>query len=78
MGKEETIKVKGIVREIYPGSMCKVELCDEKGNPTGNSILAKISGKLRVNYIKILREDKVDVELSVYDVTNGRITWRYR
>ena len=78
MSKEDVIKLQGIVRDVFPSSKFKVELCDDRGKPTGNEIHATISGKLRTNFIKILRGDKVDVELSVYDLKNGRIVWRYK
>ena len=78
MSKADVVKVKGVVRDVQPGSMFKVELCDDNDNPTGHEIRATISGKLRMNLIKILRGDMVDVEVSVYDLKNGRITWRYK
>ena len=64
MSKEDVIEVEGTVVETLPNTNFKVEL------------LAHISGKLRMNYIKILPGDKVKVELSPYDLTRGRITWR--
>ena len=70
MAKEDTIEVEGIVVEALPNTNFKVEL------ENGHQILAHISGKLRMNYIKILPGDKVKVELSPYDLTRGRITWR--
>ena len=70
MAKEDVIEVEGIVVETLPNTNFKVEL------ETGHQILAHISGKLRMNYIKILPGDKVKVELSPYDLTRGRITWR--
>lgn len=70
MAKEDVIEVEGTVVEALPNTNFKVEL--ENGHP----ILAHISGKLRMNYIKILPGDKVKVELSPYDLTKGRITWR--
>lgn len=78
MGKENVIKLRGIVQEVYPGSKFKVELCDHSGKPTGNQVNATISGKLRMNTIKILRGDVVDIEVSAYDLYNGRIIWRYK
>ena len=78
MSKESLIKMKGVVREVFPGSKFLVELCDDNGNPIGHEIRATISGKLRLHYIKILRGDKVDVEMSPYDLKNGRIVWRYK
>ncbi len=70
MSKEDVIEVEGIVVEALPNTNFKVEL------ENGHQILAHISGKLRMNYIKILPGDKVKVELSPYDLTRGRITWR--
>ena len=70
MSKEDVIEVEGVVTEALPNTNFKVEL------ENGHQILAHISGKLRMNYIKILPGDKVKVELSPYDLTRGRITWR--
>lgn len=70
MAKEDLIEVEGTVVEALPNTTFKVEL------ENGHQILAHISGKLRMNYIKILIGDKVKVELSPYDLTRGRITWR--
>ena len=70
MSKEDVIEVEGVVSEALPNTLFKVKL------ENGHEILAHISGKLRINYIKILPGDKVKVELSPYDLTKGRITWR--
>ena len=70
MAKEDVIEVEGKVIESLPNTNFKVEL------ENGHQILAHISGKLRTNYIKILPGDKVKVELSPYDLSRGRITWR--
>lgn len=70
MAKEDVIEVEGTVVEALPNTNFKVKL------ENGYQILAHISGKLRMNYIKILPGDKVKVELSPYDLTRGRITWR--
>ena len=70
MSKQDVIEVEGTVVEALPNTNFKVEL------ENGHQILAHISGKLRMNYIKILPGDKVKVELSPYDLTKGRITWR--
>ncbi|MBQ3415027.1 MAG: translation initiation factor IF-1 [Clostridia bacterium] len=70
MAKEDVIEVEGTVVEALPNTNFKVEL------ENGHQILAHISGKLRMNYIKILPGDKVKVELSPYDLSRGRITWR--
>ena len=70
MAKEELIELEGKVVETLPNTTFRVEL------ENGHQILATISGKLRMNYIKILPGDKVKVELSPYDLTRGRITWR--
>ena len=69
MSKEDVIELEGTVVETLPNTNFKVEL------ENGHQILAHISGKLRMNYIKILPGDKVKVELSPYDLTRGRITW---
>ena len=70
MAKEDIIEVEGTVVETLPSTTFKVEL------ENGHQVLAHISGKLRQNYIKILPGDKVKVELSPYDLTRGRITYR--
>ena len=70
MAKEVVIEVEGTVLEALPNTNFKVEL------ENGHQVLAHISGKLRMNYIKILPGDKVKLELSPYDLTRGRITWR--
>ena len=67
---EESIEVEGTVLEALPNAMFQVEL------ENGHKILAHISGKLRMNFIRILPGDKVKLELSPYDLTRGRITWR--
>ena len=72
MAKEENIEVDGVVLETLPNAMFRVEL------ENGHKILAHISGKMRMNYIKILPNDKVKLELSPYDLTRGRITYRYK
>ena len=72
MPKQEAIKVDGIISEILPNTNFKVKL------ENGHEILAHISGKMRMNYIRILQGDKVTVELSPYDLTKGRITYRYK
>ena len=70
MSKDDVIEIEGTVLEALPNAMFKVEL------PNGHKILAHISGKLRMNFIRILPGDKVTVEMSPYDLTKGRITWR--
>ncbi len=72
MPKKETIEVEGVVVEPLPNTMFRVEL------PNGHRVLAHICGKMRMHYIKILPGDKVKVELSPYDLTRGRITYRFR
>lgn len=72
MAKEDAIQVEGTVLEPLPNAMFRVEL------PNGHTILAHISGKMRMNYIKILPGDKVTVEMSPYDLTKGRITYRVK
>ncbi len=70
MAKNDSIEVFGKVLEALPNAMFKVKL------ENGFEVLAHISGKMRVNYIRILPGDRVRVELSPYDLTRGRITWR--
>ena len=70
MSKEDIIELEGVVLEAMPNAMFKVEI------QGGHQILAHISGKLRMNYIRILPGDKVTGEMSPYDLTKGRITWR--
>jgi len=70
MSKKDVIELEGKVVEVLPNALFKVQL------ENGHEILAHISGKLRMNYIRILQGDKVTVELSPYDLTKGRITWR--
>ena len=70
MSKQDVIEVEGIVKEALPNAQFKVEL------QNGHVILSVISGKLRMNFIRILPGDKVTVEMSPYDLSRGRITWR--
>ena len=70
MSKSDVIEVEGVVTESYPNAMFEVEL------PNGHKILAHVSGKMRMNYIRIYPGEKVTIELSPYDLTRGRITWR--
>ena len=70
MAKEDVLEIEGTVLEALPNAMFQVEL------ENGHKILAHISGKLRMHYIRILPGDKVTVEISPYDLTKGRITWR--
>ena len=70
MSKDDVIELEGKVVEVLPNTMFNVEL------PNGKVILAHISGKLRMNFIRILQGDIVTVEMSPYDLTRGRITWR--
>ncbi len=72
MSKEEAIEVEGTVMEPLPNAMFRVEL------ENGHKILAHISGKMRMHFIRILSGDKVKVQLSPYDLTRGRITYRYK
>lgn len=76
MGKDDTIEVMGTVIEPLPNTTFKVELDDE--NYKGMHVNAHLSGKMRMNYIKILPGDKVTVQLSTYDLTKGRITYRHK
>ena len=70
MSKSDVIEVESVVTEAFPNAMFEVEL------PNGHKILAHVSGKMRMNYIRIYPGDKVTLELSPYDLTRGRITWR--
>ena len=72
MSKQDVIEIEGIVVEKLPNAMFKVEL------ENGHTILAHISGKMRMHYIKILPGDKVRVEMSPYDLSKGRIAFRYK
>ena len=72
MPKEDAIEVEGTVIEPLPNAMFRVEL------DNGHKVLAHISGKMRMHYIRILRGDRVKVELSPYDLTRGRITFRVK
>ena len=72
MSKEENIEVQGTILEPLPNAMFRVEL------ENGQVILAYVSGKMRMHFIKILPGDKVTVELSPYDLTKGRITYRFK
>ena len=70
MSKEDVIEVEGVIQEALPNTTFKVKLSN------GHEILAHVSGKLRMNYIRILPGDKVTIEMSPYDLSKGRITWR--
>lgn len=70
LAKEDVIEVEGVVKDALPNAQFLVELTN------GHQLLAHISGKLRMNYIRILPGDKVTVEISPYDLSKGRITWR--
>ncbi len=72
MAKKETIEVEGVVYESLSNAMFRVELAN------GHKVLAHISGKIRLHYIKILPGDRVLVVLSPYDLTRGRITYRFK
>ena len=72
MAKKETIEVEGVCQESLPNAMFRVQLAN------GHLVLAHISGKMRVNYIRILPGDRVLIELSPYDLNRGRITYRFK
>ncbi|RMH36281.1 MAG: translation initiation factor IF-1 [Nitrospirae bacterium] len=72
MAKEDVIEVQGVVTETLPNAMFRVQL------DNGHKILAHISGKMRMHFIRILPGDRVTVELSPYDLTRGRITYRFK
>ena len=71
-GKEDIIETDGVVTKVLPATMYRVKLSN------GHEVLAHISGKMRKNFIKITNGDKVRIELSPYDLTKGRITFRHR
>ncbi|XMB86606.1 translation initiation factor IF-1 [Mycoplasmatota bacterium WC44] len=72
MAKDNVIELEGTVREVLPNTQFRVEL------ENGHKILAHVSGKIRMHYIRILPGDKVTVEISPYDLTRGRITYRHK
>mgnify|MGYP002772544639 CR=1 FL=1 len=72
MSKQDVIEVEGTILEALPNAMFQVQLVN------GHTILAHLSGKIRMNFIKILPGDKVTVELTPYDLNRGRITYRYK
>ncbi len=72
MAKEKGVEVEGIVRETLPNAMFRVEL------ENGHEVLAHVSGKIRMNFIRILPGDRVLLELNVNDLTRGRILYRYK
>ncbi len=72
MAKEDTVEVTGVVLESLPNAMFRVELENK------HRVLAHVSGKMRKNFIRILTGDRVLIELSPYDLTRGRITYRYK
>ena len=72
VSKEEAIRVEGVVEEALPNAMFKVKLENE------HEVLAHVSGKMRMHFIRILPGDRVQVELSPYDLSRGRITYRYK
>ncbi|MCL0043286.1 MAG: translation initiation factor IF-1 [SAR202 cluster bacterium] len=72
MAKKEAIEVEGTIKEALPNGMFRVELAND------HKVLAHVSGKIRLNFIRILPGDKVLVDLSPYDLTRGRITYRFR
>ncbi|MDA3870996.1 MAG: translation initiation factor IF-1 [Candidatus Marinimicrobia bacterium] len=72
MSKQKAIKVDGIIKEALPSAYFKVEL------ENGHEVLAHVSGKMRMHYIKILPGDKVSLELSPYDLSKGRIVYRFK
>lgn len=72
MSKQDVIEVEGVVTDALPNAMFKVQL------ENGHEVLAHVSGKLRMNYIRIVPGDKVKLEMSPYDLSKGRITWRVK
>lgn len=72
VSKEDVIEVEGVVTDALPNAMFKVQL------ENGHEVLSHVSGKLRMNYIRIVPGDKVKIEMSPYDLSKGRITWRVK
>jgi len=72
MAKEESIEVDGVIAELLPNAMFRVQL------ENGHKVLAHVSGKMRMNFIRILTGDKVKIAMSPYDLTKGRIIYRYK
>ena len=72
VSKEDVIEVEGVVTDALPNAMFKVQL------ENGHEVLSHVSGKLRMNYIRIVPGDKVKLEMSPYDLSKGRITWRVK
>jgi len=72
LSKDDVLEVEGIVKEVLPNTTFLVEL------QNGHRILAHISGKLRMNFIRIIAGDRVTIAMSPYDLTKGRITWRFK
>lgn len=72
MGKQDVIEIEGVVEETLPNANFRVKL------QNGHVIRAHVAGKIRMNYIRILPGDRVNVEISPYDLTRGRITYRYK
>ena len=72
MSKEDVIEVEGVVNDALPNAMFKVQL------ENGHEVLAHVSGKLRMNFIRIVPGDKVKLEMSPYDLSKARITWRVK
>lgn len=72
MSKQDVIEVEGVVQEALPNAMFQVEL------ENGHTVLAHVSGKIRMNFIRILPGDKVTIELTPYDLSRGRITYRFK
>ena len=70
MSKSDVIEVEGVVTDTFPNAVFEVQLSN------GHKVMAHVSGKMRMNYIRIYPGDKVTIELSPYDLTRGRITWR--
>jgi translation initiation factor IF-1 len=70
LSKSDVIEVEGVVTDTFPNAVFEVQL------PNGHKVMAHVSGKMRMNYIRIYPGDKVTIELSPYDLTRGRITWR--
>lgn len=77
MARTDLIEIDGIVVDIYPGSKFAVEI-EQAGSDTKAQVTCTLSGKMRKNHIKIVRGDKVTINLSPYDLTKGILVWRYK
>jgi|TARA_B110000240_G_C13436040_1_gene425847 translation initiation factor IF-1 len=78
MAKDDKLLIQGTVSDILPNTTFKVSLLDDSGDPTAHEVIAYLAGKLRQNNIKIIQGDIVDIEMTPYDLTKGRIIYRHK